>query len=68
VRARRCLVGSRPASTVAVVEKTYRVVVVPHFEGVPMSDLKPRDVPVRVRRLHQPLGLAGELLKTLPCG
>jgi hypothetical protein len=42
---------------VAAVEKTCRSMVVPHFEGVTVPDLKPQEVVVRTRRLHQSLDL-----------
>jgi reticulon-4-interacting protein 1, mitochondrial len=62
------LIGSRPMSTAAAVEKICRVVVVPHFEGpevleirqgVPVPDLKPQEVLMRAHHLHQPLRLGG---------
>jgi hypothetical protein len=67
LRARRRLSGSRPASTAAAVEKTCRAVVVPRFggaevleirQGVPVPDLKPREVLVRARAVSiNPLDL-----------
>jgi D-arabinose 1-dehydrogenase-like Zn-dependent alcohol dehydrogenase len=67
VKARRRIAGVRPASTAAAAEKTCRAVVVPRFggpevlevkQGVPVPDLKPRDVLVRTRAVSiNPLDL-----------
>lgn len=68
VRGRRRLSGSRPASTTAAAaEKACRAVVVPRFggpevleirQGVPVPDLKPREVLVRARAVSiNPLDL-----------
>ncbi|XP_066381429.1 uncharacterized protein [Miscanthus floridulus] len=68
VRARRWVAGARPASTAAAgAEKSCRAVVVPRFggpevlevrQGVPVPDLKPREVLVRARAVSiNPLDL-----------
>ncbi|NP_001267731.1 reticulon-4-interacting protein 1, mitochondrial-like [Setaria italica] len=68
VRARRRIAGARPASTAAAAaEKSCRAVVVPRFggpevlevrQGVPVPDLKPREVLVRTRAVSiNPLDL-----------
>jgi hypothetical protein len=63
-------IGSRPTFTAMAVEKTCRAMVMSRFEGpevleirqgMPVPNLKPQEVLVCVRCLHQPLGLAGEL-------
>ncbi|RLM94241.1 reticulon-4-interacting protein 1 [Panicum miliaceum] len=68
VRARRRISGARPASTAsAAAEKSCRAVVVPRYggpevlevrQGVPVPDLKPREVLVRTRAVSiNPLDL-----------
>nr|CAB3474276.1 unnamed protein product [Digitaria exilis] len=67
VRAPRRIAGARPASTAAAAEKSCRAVVVPRFggpevlevrQGVPVPDLKPREVLVRTRAVSiNPLDL-----------
>jgi len=69
VRDRRRIAGARSASTAAVAaaEKSCRAVVVPRYggpevlevrQGVPVPDLKPRDVLVRTRAVSiNPLDL-----------
>jgi hypothetical protein len=68
VKARRRVAGARPASTAAAgAEKSCRAVVVPRFggpevlevrQGVPVPDLKPREVLVRARAVSiNPLDL-----------
>ncbi|XP_062221593.1 uncharacterized protein LOC133920944 isoform X2 [Phragmites australis] len=66
-RACRRISGARPASTAVVEEKTCRAVVVPRFggpevlevrKGLPVPDLKPREVLVRARAVSiNPLDL-----------